>query len=215
MNNYKQRIANHKSKLLGAVEPVAAAAALFALAAQAEAVTVYTTEGLTFSYDGTAINPFNGDYQNSDQANWFNYPMIVGTCGGSVYQPGTSFTVANFYGISETSELLTVPTGTILDGTTPFENGDSFSWTSDTTSETRFYAFKYSNQGINSDETYFGWVEMQFNPTSYQAYVTRFALGDNNEAVTVGAAAVPEPTTFACLGGIALMFGSGLIRRRH
>ena len=199
---YRDRIASSKSALRSTAEPIVAALALAALAGSAQAVTIYTVANPTFNYDGLAINPLTGSYTDYiDAAN----PIQVGFCGGGIYNADQSNLALSGTG----SYVAMVTAGTVLDSTSTFGMTSSMGWGWNnvfSTVEPNYYTFKYSNQGTNSDETYYGWVE--FNYSSYQTQVTRFALGSNEESVTVGA--VPEPSSFV----FSIVAGGLLLTRR-
>jgi hypothetical protein len=202
---YRDRIAASKSKLRSTAEPVAAALALAALAGSAQAVTIYTVADPAFNYMGLSINPFTGTYATLGTFPDATNPIMVGFCGGGTYSPNQSNLAWNGSG----SDVTMVSAGSLLDNTSTFGMTNTYGWgysNSYSTVAPNYLTFKYSNQGTNSDETYYGWVE--FNYSSYQTQVTRFALGSNDESVTVGA--VPEPSSFV----FSIVAGGLLLTRR-
>jgi hypothetical protein len=202
---YRDRIAASKSKLRSTAEPVAAALALAALAGSAQAVTIYTVADPAFNYMGLSINPFTGTYATLGTFPDATNPIMVGFCGGGTYSPNQSNLAWNGSG----SNVTMVTAGTLLDNTSTFGMTNTYGWgfgNSYSTVAPNYLTFKYSKQGTNSDETYYGWVE--FNYSSYQTQVTRFALGSNDESVTVGA--VPEPSSFV----FSIVAGGLLLTRR-
>ena len=78
-----------------------------------------------------------------------------------------------------------------------------------------YIGFRYTNQGVGLDETYFGWVEFTM-PTDDQLVVTRFAIGGDGQAIVTGSdvSAIPEPGSAALLVG-ALALGTTGVRRRR
>ncbi len=201
---YRDRIAASKSKLRSTAEPIAAALALATLAGTAQAVTVYTIDNPAFDYHGQSINPLTGTYAAVGTFPDATNPIMVGNCGGGIYVDGQS----NIAWSGSDYIVTMVAAGTVLDSTSTFgminTMGMGYSNVF-STDDPNYYAFKYSNQGPSSDQTYYGWVEFDFS--DYYTKVTRFALGTNNESVTVG---VPEPTSFV----FSILAGGLMFTRR-
>jgi len=211
---YRDRIATSRSKLRSTAEPIAAALALAALAGRAQAVTVYTVADPafgdpSFAFGGRSINPLTGTYGLIGTWADANNPITVGYCGGGFYIHNSQSDLA-FAGSGY--ELTLEAAGTVLDDSISFGATNGYGWEGSTLTDAapNYYAFRYINQGVNHDETYYGWVEFNSDSSGLQTVteLTRFALGSNGESVTVGA--IPEPTSF-----VFSIVASGLLLTRR
>ena len=216
-SSFRARIAACKNRVAA---PVAAALALGALTPTTAEAVIYTV---------AAPAPNNLQFDPLDGSTFFGSsvsvenPLYLSACGGAflatesaLHGSGNFFYVAAPAGWAK---VATLDAGTIISASSLFYDPSQYEYSTPPISydgtTPRYVGFRYTNQGVGNNETYFGWIEFVI-PNSGSATVTRFAIGGNGQAIVTGldAGAVPEPATASLLFG-ALALGAAAARRRR
>jgi uncharacterized protein (TIGR03382 family) len=176
----------------------------------------YTTTNPTPWY-GWSFDPLSGAVTQGFDTT--NYPLAfsansqgVSVSLKSSLNPGVNFALAG----ASTDTFTIFPQGTTIDASTAFSAGTGDSYLSESTlsfdgSTVYYLGFRYTNQGLGTNETYYGWANFTAHPGSFfgdELNLLAFGVGDNGQGVVTG---IPEPSA-ALLGGLGLL---ALFRRRR
>ncbi|MDP0499976.1 MAG: PEP-CTERM sorting domain-containing protein [Verrucomicrobiota bacterium JB022] len=202
--SYRERISARKQRLQ-APSTAAAALALGVIASSAQAaVSYHLTPGVTD--DAINVNPLTdeittGSYSSSDA-----YPIAVAICNTNILLIAAGQQSGSVYD-SFLNDGDTVDSSLEFITTISYTNLGSVELL-----EPIYLGFRFENQGAGSDETYYGYLELQATTFSTLELIG-YAIGGNNEAVAIGAV-VPEPSTYALMLGTVTLLGVAGYRQR-
>jgi hypothetical protein len=216
-SSFRARIAACKNRV---ATPVAAALALGALTPTTAEAVIYTVAAP--AADNLRFDPLDGSTALGSSVSAEN-PLFFSACVGAFLATESALhSSGNFFYVAAPAgwaKVATLEAGTTIDASSAFYDPGQFEYSTAPISydgtTPRYVGFRYTNQGVGNNETYFGWVEF-IMPNDSSATVTRFAIGGNGQAIVTGldAGAVPEPATASLLFG-ALALGAAAARRRR
>lgn len=216
--SFRDRIAASKNRI---AQPLAAALALGAIAPAADAA-VYTVASPSAS--NLNIDPLDGSSAVGAYSPSAANPIFLGACmGAQVMLDASLHGSSNFNFVTPPTDIFQniqlLDAGVTIDASSNFYDPSAFEYSTSPLSydesTLHYIGFRYTNQGVGLDETYFGWVEFTM-PADDQLVVTRFAIGGDGQAIVTGSdvSAIPEPGSAALLVG-ALALGTTGVRRRR
>ena len=217
--SFRDRIAASKNRV---AKPLAAALALGAVAPVAEAA-VYTIASPSAS--NLNIDPLDGSTSLGAYSPTADNPIFLGAClGAQIMLDASLHGGSNFNFVTPPTDIFQnvqlLAAGVTIDSLSNFHDSAAFEYStwpaSYDESSLRYIGFRYTNQGVGSHETYFGWIEFTM-PTVEQLFVTRFAIGGDGQAIVTGSdvSVVPEPGSAALLAGALALGVTGVRRRRR
>ena len=218
-SSFRDRIAASKNRV---AKPLAAALALGAAAPVAEAA-IYTIASPSVS--NRNIDPLDGSSALGSFSPNADNPIFLGACiGAQVMLDASLHGSSNFNFVTPPTDIFQniqlLDAGATIDASSNFYDPGMFEYsTAPVTydgSTLRYIGFRYTNQGVGLNETYFGWIEFTM-PANDQLIVNRFAIGGNGQAIITGSdvSVVPEPGSAALLAGALALGAAGARRRRR
>lgn len=218
-HSYRERIAAAKTRV---AQPLAAALALSAIAPVAEAAVYTVAEPAA---NNLQFDPLDGSTSPGNFVVSPENPLFFGACGGAfIVTESALHSGGNFFYVApstpEWAKVATLDAGVTIDGSSIYYDPGQFEYSQTPAaydeSTPRYVGFRYTNQGVGGNETYFGWIEF-FMPDENTAVVTRFAIGGDGQAIVTGSdvSAIPEPGSAALLVGALALGAVGTRRRRR
>ncbi len=184
-----------------------AAVAIGAIASTAQAaITYHETPGVSSS-DAVGVNPLTGQAAVLP----FNPPFVSSTYPIAFWSSG-GFSDSGFSNGDDSSSIhaSALPVGSMVDGNLSYVTGNYLSLGS---APSQFYvAFRYQNQGVGNDETYYGYVELEKSGATYT--MIGYAISDTDGESLTTQSVVPEPSTYA-LGFGALVLAGFVCYKRY
>lgn len=198
------------SKYAARLGALAAGAALVAHHAMAAVVVV----------DVNLTTGYNPPYNNHLYVNPAGTQFGIGS-GFSGLSPQIDFvntslsfwattTTVGFVGSS--SNISTLSGGKVIDSGSNFITGATLSLPSNANGI--FVGYSVPNQGVSSDQTWYGWAQLSTNSTAGTFSLTRYAFDDTGGAITTPSA-IPEPGVSALLFGVFALGFIGFCRWRR
>jgi hypothetical protein len=186
------------------------------LNASIASAALYTTTNPTPWY-GWSFDPLSGAVTPGFDTT--NYPLAFSANTQGVFvglksslNPGVNFALAG----ASTNTFAIFPQGTTIDASTAFSAGTGDSYLSESTlsfdgSTVYYLGFRYTNQGLGTNETYYGWANFTAHPGGFfgeELNLLAFGVGDNGQGVVTG---IPEPSTSL----LSVLGATMLLRRRR